>query len=113
MVIFRVILVLLAFIVVLLLALPNAQQAVEVRIFFRDYHATLAEIMLYSLAFGGVIVGIFTLVSEITLRARLHRQRRELDALTEELRLLRNAPLDGEYPPRPDDQAGTADGGAR
>jgi uncharacterized integral membrane protein len=112
MVIFRVILILLAFIVVLLLALPNAQQAVEVKVFFRDYYATLAEIMLYSFAFGGVVVGIFTVVSEITLRARLHRQRRELEALTEELRLLRNAPLDGEYPPRPKDRAETADGGA-
>ena len=113
MVIFRVILILLAFVIVLVLALPNAKQPVEVTIFFRSYQATLAEVMLYSFAFGGILVGIFTAVSEITLRSRLYRQKKTQDVLMEELRALRNAPLEGEYPPKPaSEQSNSADGGA-
>ena len=111
MVVFRVVLMLIAFVIVLMLALPNAQYPVEVRVFLRTYNTGLAEVMLYSFALGALLVGFFTLVSEIQLRARLHRQRREMDALTEELRLLRNAPLDGELPERP--ARGDREGGAR
>ena len=100
MVVFRVVLMLVAFIIVLMLALPNAQYPVEVRVFLKTYNTGLAEVMLYSFALGALLVGIFTLVSEIQLRARLHRQRREMESLTEELRLLRNAPLEGELSER-------------
>jgi uncharacterized integral membrane protein len=104
MVVFRVVLMLVAFVIVLMLALPNAQYPVDVRVFLRTYSTGLAEVMLYSFALGALCVGIFTLVSEIQLRSRLHRLRREMEALTEELRLLRNAPLEGELPARPDRQ---------
>ncbi len=95
MVIFRVVLMLVAFIIVLMLALPNATTDVAVRVFTRTYYTNLAVAMLYSFAFGALCVGIFTLVSEIGLRARLRRQRREIEDLTDELRGLRNAPLEG------------------
>ena len=73
----------------------------------------VAFVMLYSFAFGALCVGIFTLVSEIQLRSRLYRQKKAQDALMEELRALRNAPLEGEYPPKPaPDRQESADGGA-
>jgi len=104
-VIFRVILILLAFAVVLVLALTNMQSgriAVEVQVFNKTYYdVPVAFVMLYSFAFGALCVGIFTLVSEIQLRSRLYRQKRAQDALMDELRALRNAPLEGEYPPKP------------
>jgi len=95
MVIFRIVLMLVAFVIVLMLALPNATADVAVQVFTRTYYTNLAVAMLYSFAFGALCVGIFTLVSEVGLRARLRRQRRELDDLTDELRALRNAPLEG------------------
>jgi uncharacterized integral membrane protein len=95
MVIFRVVLMLVAFVIVLLLALPNATAEITVQVLTRTYYSNLAVVMLYSFAFGALCVGIFTLVSEVGLRARLRRQRREIEDLTEELRALRNAPLEG------------------
>lgn len=114
MVIFRVILILLAFVVVLVLALTNSQTLTNVAVFNTTYYdVPVAFVMLYSFAFGAICVGIFTLVSEIQLRSRLYRQKKAQEALTEELRALRNAPLEGEYPPKPGpDRAESADGGA-
>lgn len=95
MVIFRIILTLIVFIALLVLALMNAQEITTARVFhatFRD--VPVAFIMLYSFAFGAVCVGVFTLVSEIQLRTRLRRQNRNIEALTEELRAFRNAPIE-------------------
>ncbi len=90
---FRVILILLAFIILFILGWQN-QTTATVQVFWRTfYNVPLAFVMLYSFAFGALCVGIFTIVSEIRLRTRLHRQRQEIEALTEELRALRNAPL--------------------
>ncbi len=92
---FRIILIFTVFILLLVLALMNAQETTTVRVFhalFED--APVAFVMLYSFAFGALCVGIFTLVSEIQLRARLRRQSREIDSLMEELRAFRNAPLE-------------------
>jgi uncharacterized integral membrane protein len=113
-VIFRVILILLAFVVVLVLALTNSQTMTNAVVFNKTYYdVPVAFVMLYSFAFGALCVGIFTLVSEIQLRSRLYRQKKAQDALMEELRALRNAPLEGEYPPKtaPERQE-SADGGA-
>ena len=115
MVIFRVILILLAFVVVLVLALTNMQSgriATEVQVFNKTYYdVPVAFVMLYSFAFGALCVGIFALVSEIQLRSRLYRQKKTQEALMEELRALRNAPLEGEYPPKPGpDRQDSADG---
>ncbi len=94
MVTFRVILILLAFVVLFILGWQN-QTTVTVQVFWRTfYNVPLAFVMLYSFAFGALCVGIFTIVSEIRLRTKLHQQRQEIEALTEELRNLRNAPLD-------------------
>ncbi len=114
MVIFRVILILLAFLVVLVLAITNSQTLTSAVVFTRTYeNVPVAFVMLYSFAFGALCVGIFTLVSEIQLRSRLYRQKKAQDALMEELRALRNAPLEGEYPPKPGtEQPESADGGA-
>ncbi|MCX6843663.1 MAG: LapA family protein [candidate division WOR-3 bacterium] len=114
MVIFRVILMLLAFVVVLVLALTNSQTMTNAIVFNKTYYdVPVAFVMLYSFAFGALCVGIFTLVSEIQLRSRLYRQKKAQDALMEELRALRNAPLEGEYPPKPaPDRPESANGGA-
>ncbi|HTW90360.1 MAG TPA: LapA family protein [bacterium] len=114
MVIFRVILILLAFVVVLVLAITNAQTMTSAVVFTKTYNnVPVAFVMLYSFAFGALCVGIFTLVSEIQLRSRLYRQKKAQDALMEELQALRNAPLEGEYPPKSaPEQQGSADGGA-
>ena len=114
MVIFRVILILLAFVVVLVLALTNSQTMTNAVVFNKTYYdVPVAFVMLYSFAFGALCVGIFTLVSEIQLRSRLYRQKKAQDVLMEELRALRNAPLEGEYPPKPaPDRQESADGGA-
>ncbi len=114
MVIFRVILILLAFVVVLVLALTNSQTLTSAVVFNKTYNdVPVAFVMLYSFAFGALCVGIFTLVSEIQLRSRLYRQKKAQEALMEELRALRNAPLEGEYPPKPaTEHQESADGGA-
>jgi uncharacterized integral membrane protein len=115
MVIFRVILILIAFIVVLVLALTNSQAtASAVHVFNKTYtDVPVAFVMLYAFAFGALCVGIFTLVSEIGLRSRLYRQKKEQEGLMEELRALRNASLEGEYPPKnPAENRTSADGGA-
>lgn len=102
MVIFRVILILLAFVVVLVVALTNSRTLTTAVVFAKTYYdVPVAFVMLYSFAFGAVCVGIFALVSEIQLRSRLHRQKKAQESLMEELRALRNAPLEGEYPPKP------------
>jgi uncharacterized integral membrane protein len=113
-VIFRVILILLAFVVVLVLALTNSQTMTSAVVFNKIYYdVPVAFVMLYAFAFGALCVGIFSLVSEIQLRSRLYRQRKTQDALMEELRALRNAPLEGEYPPKTaSEQPESADGGA-
>jgi uncharacterized integral membrane protein len=115
MLIFRVVLILLAFVVVLVLALTNSQTLTNAVVFNKTYYdVPVAFVMLYSFAFGALCVGIFTLVSEIQLRSRLYRQKKTQEALMEELRALRNAPLDGEYPPKstPEDSE-PPDGGGR
>jgi uncharacterized integral membrane protein len=100
MVIFRVILILIAFIVVLVLALTNAQNTATAVVFNKTYlDVPVAFVMLYAFAFGAVCVGVFTLVSEIQLRTRLHRAKKEREGLMEELRALRNSPLDLDTPP--------------
>lgn len=104
MVVFRIVLLLVVFVLLLILGLMNARDLATVRVFgaaFED--VPVAFIMLYSFAFGALCVGVFTLVSELQLRARLRRQQRELDGLLDELRDLRNAPLD--LPGRADKEA--------
>lgn len=94
MVTLRIVLIVVAFVVLLVIAVENSAFTTEVHLFGREFrNVPLSLVMLYSLAFGAACVGIFTLISEIRLRTRLHRQRREIEALTEELRAYRNAPL--------------------
>ncbi len=101
MVIVRVALILLAFVLLLILGVSNAGgHADAVNVFGRSYdYVPVALVMLYSFAFGAIVIGIFSVVSEIQLRTRLHRQRKEMDALMDELRALRNAPLDSDEEP--------------
>jgi len=52
---------LLAFIVVLVLALTNSQTTTSAVVFNRTYHdVPVAFVMVYSFAFGALCVGIFT-----------------------------------------------------
>ncbi len=90
---FRIILILLAFVILFILGWQN-QETVTVHIFYRTfYEVPVAFVMLYSFAFGALCIGIFTIISEIRLRNRLAQQRKEITALTDELRALRNLPL--------------------
>lgn len=99
MVVFRIVLVLLVFTLMLLVGLPNARETTQVDLLgARFYDVPVVYVMLYSFAFGAACVGVFSLVSEIRLRLRLRRQQREIAALTEELGSFRNAPLDDEFP---------------
>ncbi|MEO0069521.1 MAG: LapA family protein [candidate division WOR-3 bacterium] len=94
MVTFRIILILIAFVILFILGWQN-QTTTTVNVFFRTfYDVPIAFVMLYSFAFGALCVGIFTIISEIRLRSRLRTQRKEIEALTEELRALRNLPLE-------------------
>lgn len=94
----RIILILIAFVVLFILGWQN-QTTTTVQVFFKTfYDVPLAFIMLYSFAFGAFCVGIFTIISEIRLRTRLRAQRKEIEALTEELRDLRNLPLEIKSP---------------
>lgn len=94
MVTFRIILILFAFVVLFVLGWQN-QATTTVNVFFRTfYDVPIALVMLYSFAFGALCIGIFTIVSEIRLRSQLRTQRKEIEALTEELRALRNIPLE-------------------
>ena len=105
MVVFRIILVLAVFTLLFVLVLPNARETTMVNLFGANFDAVpVAYIMLYSFAFGAVCVGVFSLVSEIQLRMKLRRQKRDVDALTEELRAFRNAPLEDN---RPDAKSGS------
>jgi len=95
MVVFRIILLLVVFVLLLVLALTNARELTTVQVFGSYYQdVSVALVMLYSFAFGAVCVGVFTLVTEIQLRSRLRRQRREAEALLDELRAFRNAPCE-------------------
>lgn len=95
MVTFRIILILLAFVILFILGWQNQCRVNEVKVFFNTfYDVPVALVMLYSFTFGAICVGIFTIISEIRLRNRLIQQRKEMEALIEELRALRNAPLD-------------------
>ncbi|MGQ9678808.1 MAG: LapA family protein [bacterium] len=95
MVTFRVVLVLVAFVILFILGWQNTQSTATVQVFWQTfYEVPIAFVMLYSFAFGALCVGIFTIVSEIRLRRKLHNHRVEIEALTEELRTLRNAPLE-------------------
>jgi|UniRef100_A0A7V3PSC4 uncharacterized integral membrane protein len=94
MVTFRIILILIAFVILFILGWQNQCPVSEVKVFFKTfYDVPVALVMLYSFAFGALCVGIFTIISEIRLRNRLAQHRKEMEALTEELRALRNAPL--------------------
>jgi uncharacterized integral membrane protein len=96
------VLILIVFVLLLVLGVANANgHADSVDLFGRRFdYVPVALVMLYSFAFGALCIGIFTLVSEIQLRTRLFRQRKEMDALMDELRALRNAPLEtGEAKP--------------
>ncbi|OYD15898.1 hypothetical protein CH330_04390 [candidate division WOR-3 bacterium JGI_Cruoil_03_51_56] len=93
--IFRIILTLIIFILLLVLALTNIEVTTSVNVFGTYYeHVRVAFVMLYAFAFGAICVGVFMLVSEIQLHARIRRQHREINAITEELRSFRNASLE-------------------
>lgn len=94
MVVFRIVLVLVVFVLLLVLGLTNAREETSVNVFGSSFaDVPVAYIMLYAFAFGALCVGVFSLVSEFQLRARIRRQRREIEALTEELHAFRTAPL--------------------
>ena len=95
MVVFRIVLVLVVFTLLLVLGLTNARAEADVNVFGTAfYDVPVAYVMLYAFAFGAICVGVFSLVSEVQLRARIRRQRREIEALAEELHAFRTAPLD-------------------
>lgn len=100
MVVFRIVLVLVVFTLLLALGLTNARELTDVNVFGATFRQIpVAYIMLYSFAFGAACVGVFSLVSEIQLRSRIRRHRREVEALTDELHAFRNAPLEDSPPP--------------
>ncbi|MEO0109590.1 MAG: lipopolysaccharide assembly protein LapA domain-containing protein [candidate division WOR-3 bacterium] len=78
-----------------ILAILNTQVEVkEVKVFWQSYYRVpLAVVMLYSYALGLLTVGIFAGISEIKLRREIRKEKKEKEALLEELQALRNLPL--------------------
>ncbi|MEO0098646.1 MAG: lipopolysaccharide assembly protein LapA domain-containing protein [candidate division WOR-3 bacterium] len=78
-----------------ILAIINAREEVAVvRVFWQPYYQVpLAVVMLYSYALGLLTVGIFAGISEIKLRREIRKEKKEKEALLEELQALRNLPL--------------------
>lgn len=95
MTILRVILILTVGFLLVSLLIQNAQFSTSVRVFHRQYeNIPLSVVMLYAFGFGLLTIGIFAVISEIRLRTRLHKQKKEKDALYEELKALRNFAID-------------------
>ncbi|MEO0094085.1 MAG: LapA family protein [candidate division WOR-3 bacterium] len=94
MTILRVILILIIGFLLVFLALENYDINTTVRVFGKVYNVSLSIVMLYAFGFGLVTIGIFAVIDEIRLRTRLYKQKKERDALYEELKALRNLALD-------------------
>ena len=91
MTILRLILILIIGFLLVFLSLQNYNVFTTVRVFHRQYeNISLSVVMLYAFAFGLLTIGIFAVIDEIRLRSRLHKQKKERDALFEELKALRN-----------------------
>ncbi|MCX8015539.1 MAG: LapA family protein [candidate division WOR-3 bacterium] len=90
----RIIVVFIIGILLIIFALNNSTQIVQVDVFGKSYEKPLSLIMLYAYVFGIVTIGFFWLINEIKLRTELRRQRKENEALLAELTALRNLPLD-------------------
>ncbi len=77
------------------LVLLNTRETVgTVRVFWQNYYnVPLAVVMLYAYALGLLTVGIFAAISEIKLRREIQKEKKEKEALMEELHDLRNLPL--------------------
>jgi nitrate/TMAO reductase-like tetraheme cytochrome c subunit len=62
-----------------------------VQVFHKTYYnISLSIVMLYAFGFGLLTIGIFAAIDEIRLRNRLHKQKKEMEAIYEELKALRN-----------------------
>ena len=91
MTILRVVLILIIGFLLIFLSLQNSGYTTTVQVFHRQYdNISLSVVMLYAFAFGLLTIGIFAVIDEIRLRSRLHKQKKEQDALLEELKALRN-----------------------
>jgi|UniRef100_A0A7C6EBW7 uncharacterized membrane protein len=95
MTILRAVLVIIIGFLLCFLALQNYNEFTAVKIFHKYYpNVSLAVVMLYAYAFGLLTVGIFAVIDEIRLRTRLHKAKKEKDALYEELKALRNLAIE-------------------
>lgn len=91
MTILRLVLILIIGFLLVFLSLQNYNVFTTVQVFHRQYdNISLSVVMLYAFAFGLLTIGIFAVIDEIRLRSRLHKQKKEQDALFEELKALRN-----------------------
>jgi uncharacterized membrane protein YciS (DUF1049 family) len=91
MTILRVVLILIIGFLLVFLSLQNYNVITSVQVFHKHYYnISLSIIMLYAFAFGLLTIGIFAVIDEIRLRTRLQKQKKERDALFEELKALRN-----------------------
>ena len=103
MTILRVVLILIIGFLLIFLSLQNSNYTTAVQVFHRQYdNVSLSIVMLYAFAFGLLTIGIFAVIDEIRLRSRLHKQKKEKDALFEELKALRNIAIGIEEPARSD-----------
>lgn len=97
MTILRAVLVIIIGFLLCVLALQNYSELTNVKLFHRYYgNVSLSIVMLYAFAFGLLTVGVFAVIDEIRLRTRLRKEKKEKDALYEELKALRNLALDWE-----------------
>lgn len=97
MTILRVVLILFIGFLLVFLSLQNYNTNTSVQIFHKHYeNISLAVIMLYAFGFGLLTIGIFAVIDEIRLRSRLYQQKKERDAIFEELKALRNLTIDVE-----------------
>jgi uncharacterized integral membrane protein len=101
---------------VLLFALANSSQQVEVRWWNPDAPGTavnLAFALLAAYVLGVLTFFVVSIVREVRWRGRCARLRREADGVRQELNALRTAPLEGplggagESPAETADEAGT------
>jgi len=94
MTIIRVLLILIIGFLLVFLSLQNYNEMTNIQVFHKqNNNISLSVVMLYAFGFGLLTIGIFAAIDEIRLRTRLLRQKKEKDALFEELKALRNFSL--------------------
>jgi uncharacterized membrane protein YciS (DUF1049 family) len=96
----RWVLIFLFILVMLLVAIQNAEQEVTVRLFTQEYtNVHLALVLYASFAVGMAFVFLFTAVYVLKQKSSMHKLMKENRKIKEELNRLRNANIEDELEP--------------